>query len=578
MNARVADVRLVARLARHETISFLRTPVATIFTIAMPLMMMVIVGAAVGNDTVDPATGVRVMQFVIPVMTVFGVAQGCFGALGMHLIDLRDRGWLRRLRGTPVPAWVVMTALAVTSLVIALMTTVTLLGAGVVFYDVQMVWRTFPALLLTLLVGVACFTALGFAIVALVRSAGAVQLIGTGLLLVLAFISGILLPGARMPVWLETIGWIFPLRHFGEAVRDDFNPFLSGPGFHGDHLAVLAVWAAGAAAVAVWRFRWERPQSGVAAAGTAPEPVVSTAGTTGGAGPVPRTAVGAGAGPAARTPPAVSGRSHGPESRPSPWRLLVGQTAHAALRLRRDPSTAFFTVVLPVLLLVIISLVFGGTQVEGLPLPLFMLAAMTAYTVGVSAYVNFAEAVTVDRERGVLKRLSGTPLPRWAYYTGWIACALWVTLATAIVLTLVAVLGYDARIGLGAVPVMLVTVVLGVVCFAVLGALVATLVPRSSTANAITLGTFLPMAFVSDVFVIGGPLPAVLETAGDLFPLKHVSHALLAALDPAGRPWPWTDLAVIAAWTLAGALAVAVAAAPVRLGRRNRRPAEAAVR
>ncbi|GII05303.1 ABC transporter permease [Planobispora takensis] len=561
MNTRAADVRLVSRLAWHETVSFLRTPIAAIFTIAMPLLMMVIVGAAVGNETVDPATGVRVMQFVVPAMIVFGIAQGCFGALAMHLVDLRDRGWLKRMRGTPVPAWAVTAALAGTSLAIALMTAVMLFGAGVLFYDVQVVGRTLPALLLTLLLGVVCFTALGFAVVALVRNAATVQLIGTGLLLALAFISNIILPDARMPLWLETIGWIFPLRHFGEAVRDDFNPFLPGPGFHGDHLAVLALWAAGAAAVAVWRFRWERPPAGAAAAGTAEaEPAARTVSGVSGSGAFGSGISGSGA----------SGGSHRSGDRPSPRRLLGGQSAHAMLRLRRDPSTAFFTVVLPVLLLVIISLVFGGSQVEGVPLPVFMLAAMITYAVGVSAYVDLAEAVATDKERGVLKRLAGTPLPRWAYATGWVACALQVTLATAVVLALVAVLGYDVRIALPAIPVMLVAAVLGVACFAALGALVATLTTRSPTANAITLGTFLPLAFISDVFVIGGPLPAVLETAGDLFPLKHLSHALLAALDPAGRPWPWTDLAVVAAWTLAGALVLALVN-----GRRFRRGAPA---
>ncbi|MEU4410954.1 ABC transporter permease [Streptosporangium sp. NPDC023963] len=527
------NVRLVARLARHETLSFLRTPVAAFFTVAMPLLMTVIVGAAVGNETVDPASGVRVMQFVVPVMTVFGIAQGCFGALAIHLADLRDRGWLKRMRGTPVPAWALMAGLAGASLAIALATVVVLLGAGLVFYDVHLLWRTMLALLLTLLLGALCFTALGFAIVALVRNAAAVQLIGTGLLLALAFISDIILVGARMPAWLETVGWLFPLRHFAEAVRDDFNPFLHGAGFHGDHLAVLAAWGLGAGAVAVWRFRWERPPTREKAGTAQTAPALSPAQM--GSGHLPR-----------------------PEGRPPAWRLIGDQAAHATLRLRRDPSTAFFTVLLPVLLLVLISLVFGEVRVEGVRLPLFMLAAMITYTVGVSAYVNLAEAVTGDRDRGVLKRLAGTPLPNWAYYAGWITCALWVTLATAVVLALVATFGYGVRIGLLAIPAILVTVLLGVACFAALGALVATLVPRAPAANAITLGTFLPMAFVSDVFVVGGPLPDVLERAGDVLPLKHVSHALLAALDPAGRPWPWADLAVVAAWTLAAVLAVAV--------------------
>lgn len=526
------DARLVARLTWHQMRSFTRTPLAMIFTVAMPLMMTVIVGAAVGGEEVVP--GVRVMQFVVPVMMVFGIAQGCFGILAIRLADLRDRGCLKRLRGTPVPAWAVMAGLAGASLAIAVVTAVLLLGVGLVCYDVQVVWRTLPALLVTVLLGALCFTALGFAVVALVPSPAAVQLLGTGLLLALAFISDIILVGARMPGWLDAVAWLFPLRHFAVAVRDAFNPFLTGAGFHGDHLAVLAAWAVLAAAVAVWRFRWERPHTvpGAAARGTE-APAASAEGR------------------------ADAPSRGGPGRRPPAWRLVAGQAAHAALRMRRDLATVFFTVALPVLLMVLISLVFGGARMNGVELPLFMLAAMTTYTVGVSCYVNLAEMVTSDRERGVAKRLAGTPLPRWAYYTGYAVCALGVTLVTTVVLALVARFGYGVAVGPSAVPGVLATVLLGVACFTAAGALVASLVRTSQAANAITLGTFLPLAFVSDVFVIGGGLPAVLETVGEVFPLKHLSHALLAAFDPAGRPRPWADLAVIAAWTAGGALAVA---------------------
>lgn len=537
---------MIGGLVRHETRSFFRSPVAAGFTVAMPLLMAVIVGAAVGNQVVDPRTGVRVMQFVIPVMAVFGVAQGCFGALAIHLADLRDRGWLKRLRGTPVPAWVVLAGLVGASLVIAAVTVTVLLAVGVVFYDLQMVWRTLPALLVTLLLGAFCFTALGFAVVALVRSAAAVQLIGTGLLLALAFVSDIILVGARLPAWLDTVGWVFPLRHLGNAVRDDLNPFLTGSGFYGDHLAVLAAWGIGGAAVAVWRFRWERP------------PARTTSVRTPGARRTSARTVGAqrtGGRTAGRVARARLARREG---RPAAWRLLAGQARHALIRLRRDLSTAFFTVILPVLLLALVSLIFGDARVSGVRLPVFMLAAMITYTVGVASYVNIAEAVAGDRERGVLKRLAGTPLPRWAYHAGHLTTALLVTVATAIVLALVAALGYDVALAPAMIPGMLAAIVLGGACFAVLGALVVAFVTKQQTANAVTLGTFLPLAFVSDVFVIGGELPGVLRAIGDAFPLKHVSHTLLAVLDPAGRPWPWTDLAVVAAWTLGGGVLLAL--------------------
>ncbi|WP_326641107.1 hypothetical protein OIE67_16285 [Nonomuraea fuscirosea] len=130
-------------------------------------------------------------------------------------------------------------------------------------------------------------------------------------------------------------------------------------------------------------------------------------------------------------------------------------------------------------------------------LPAFMLGAMITYTVGVASYVNLAERTAGDRERGVLERLSGTPLPAWAYQAGNLVTALLVTSATAAVLATVAVLGCGVRIEPAMIAGMLGAIVAGVACLTVLGALV--------------------VAFVRK------------------FPLKHLSHRLLAVLDPAGR-------------------------------------------
>ncbi|WP_440103053.1 ABC transporter permease [Streptosporangium sp. H16] len=503
---------MITTMVRHETASFFRSPVAAIFTLAMPLMMMVIIGAAVGDTP-------GVMQVVVPALAVFGVAQACFGSLAMHLADLRERGYLKRMRGTPVPAWAVMASLIGAALVIALVALALIMGVGVAFYGVRPVWHTLPALLVTVLVGAACFTALGIALVSLVRNAAAVQMLGSGLLLALAFISDIILHGARMPAWLDTVGWIFPLRHLANAVTTDLDPLTGGAGFEGGHLAVLAAWGIGGAAVAVWLFSWERPQE--------------------------------------RSRAATAARRR-PLGARTAWRLVGGQAAHAIVKLRRNLSTAFFTVALPVLLLVLISLVFGGASVDGLGLPAFMLAAMTTYTIGVTGYVNQAEAVAADKEGGVLKRLAGTPLPPWAYHAGRATAGLGTTLVTVIVLGVLSVLVYDVRITAGMLPGAMLAVVLGLACFTLLGTLVAGLAVKATTANAITLGTFLPLAFVSDVFVIGGTLPRPLGTIGDLFPLKHLSHALRALLDPAGPVWPWADLAVVAGWTMAAAAAVTV--------------------
>jgi hypothetical protein len=42
-----------------------------------------------------------------------------------------------------------------------------------------------------------------------------------------------------------------------------------------------------------------------------------------------------------------------------------------------------------------------------------------------TAFINGPETVALQRDRGVLKRLRGTPLPAWAYLTGRLISVVW---------------------------------------------------------------------------------------------------------------------------------------------------------
>ena len=93
-------------------------------------------------------------------------------------------------------------------------------------------------------------------------------------LLPIAFVSDVFIPIEDPPVWLETLGNIFPLKHFVRAFGDAFHPALTGNGFAwtgeefseltgtgeyaiGLHLAVMAVWGIVGAFLAVRYFRWD---------------------------------------------------------------------------------------------------------------------------------------------------------------------------------------------------------------------------------------------------------------------------------------------------------------------------------
>ncbi len=109
-------------------------------------------------------------------------------------------------------------------------------------------------------------------------------------------------------------------------------------------------------------------------------------------------------------------------------------------------------------------------------------------------------------------------------------------------------------------PAAVVTLVLASVCFAVVGLAVTTFVRSAQAVVGVTLGTLLPLAFISDVFVVGASYPPVVEAISWLFPLRHAAAAMSEAISASGSGAGLAvgHLAVLLAWTLAGTVLLAL--------------------
>ncbi|SNY59266.1 ABC transporter permease [Paractinoplanes atraurantiacus] len=518
-------VRALPVLTAHAVRAFTHNPPAAFFTLAFPLAFLIIVASIVGDQTTD--AGVPVAQFLVPPFAVFGVAQASFTLLATDTAVLRENGVLLRQRAAPVPARTVLAARTAASVIISGAAVALLVAVGVLAYDVEVVWRKVPAMLVTLLLGIACCASLGLALAALVRTARAAQALAQGLLIPLAFISEVFIVGADLPRPLSAIGSALPLKHFALAMAETFDP-AGGYGFRPGHLLVLTAWTVAGAFTAQRWFGWQprgeaRPRS---------EPEVA-----------PHTRLSA---------PVTYPRR-------SPARLLPGQIRYALTGLRRDPLAVFFAVVFPALLLVLFPSVFGDARVHGLSMAQYLFAGMLAYTAAVSGYVDLPEAVVAARSSGVLQRLRGTPLPLRLYLAGRVSGALLTTLLAAAVLAAAGIGFLGVRVPPAHLPAILVTIVLGSFCFAALGLALVALLRSARTLVAITLGTLLPLCFASEIFVAGDrPLPDALTTLAGVFPLRHLLQALLAATEPdgGGAGFAGAHLAVVAAWTLAGLLII----------------------
>lgn len=510
---------MLGRQTVHELVSLLRTPLTMILSVAFPLVFFPLLAALMGNAVVDERTGVRMVQFLAPALASFGVLMASFSFLASGLAEARANGVLKRQLGTPIPRWVLIGGRVLAAMILGLIAVGLVLGVGVAFFDLQLLGRSIAAVVVTLLLSSLTFAALGLALALLLPTTPMVVAVTNGLAIVLSFISGVFMMGGDTPRWMETLAWMFPLKHMVTLFSDGLNPYLEGSGFHWDNLAAIAAWGVAGSLLALWTLR----------SGREARPASARAGRV---RAVPADAA-----------PRRSGR-------PSHWTLLTEQVSHAQAILWRDASSVFFAVVFPLLLTAIIPTVNGGGDLEiadGLLLGSFYAATMAIYGTAVTSFVNMPQGLAEERERGVLKRTRATPLPTGTLLAGRVAAALVVSLLTLAAIVVLTVLLFRPPVPPGW-PVGLLVFVVSAVTFSVTGLAVASLVHSGQAVLGATLGTLLPLCFISDIFVVGADLPDVLDAIGWFFPLRHAARAMTDAVSTLGTPFPWTHLAVILAW------------------------------
>jgi ABC-2 type transport system permease protein len=250
----------VAHQIRYELVKFWRDPQAVFFTIALPVVFLVIFAAVFGNETLDDRSGLKVSTYYVPGIIALGVMAAAFVSLAIALVQQRERGILKRLRATPLPPGAFIAARAAIAILLTALIAVVLTLIGRVLYGVTIPSDRVPGLLLTLVVGTAAFCCLGFALSGMVRSANAAPAVANMVTLPLQMISGIFFPVDQIPDAVLAVAKVFPVYHLAQGLLDGFDPNGPAAGIDPVALAVLLAWGALGALVALRTFRWE-PQA-----------------------------------------------------------------------------------------------------------------------------------------------------------------------------------------------------------------------------------------------------------------------------------------------------------------------------
>jgi ABC-2 type transport system permease protein len=192
----------------------------------------------------------------------------------------------------------------------------------------------------------------------------------------------------------------------------------------------------------------------------------------------------------------------------------------------RNPSAAFFNFALPLLFLVA-----GGAILSGRRHDLdLLIPAIAGMAVMSTTFTALAYNIVFLRERGVLKRIRGTPLPTGAYFGGVAANAVTNTAMQIAIITIAGKLFFGIGWPRDWVE-LVVFVVAGVVCFAALGVAFAHTIPNFESTAAYVNAVFLPVVFVSFyVFDDSKGAPAFLRNIAEALPLKPLIDGLSGAM------------------------------------------------
>jgi ABC-2 type transport system permease protein len=251
------DAALIWHETRYDVKALLRNRQSRFFTLALPVLFLVVFASVFGHRTLAVlGGGIHGSVYYVPGIITYAIVSAAFANLVISMTAQRESGVLKRRRATPVTARVLIAGRSLTQVAVGLVTTAVILGVGWAAYHAAIPAATAPALAVSVIVGAITFCCLGFAVAAVVRDADAAQPVTLALILPLFFISGVFVPTQQLPGWLLQVGNVFPIRHLQNALLAAYNPHTIGAGFAASDLAILGAWALGGLAVALWRFRW----------------------------------------------------------------------------------------------------------------------------------------------------------------------------------------------------------------------------------------------------------------------------------------------------------------------------------
>ena len=136
----MSDLALTMRQTAFNLRGGMRNARAVVFTIVMPVVLLVLFNSVFsGSDGTTKFNGATIdfAAYFTPGIIAYSIMLTGFNGLLIALTTNRERGLLKRYRGTPMPPWVFLSAQILQTVVTMFVMAAVIVAIGWAFYDVH---------------------------------------------------------------------------------------------------------------------------------------------------------------------------------------------------------------------------------------------------------------------------------------------------------------------------------------------------------------------------------------------------------------------------------------------------------
>lgn len=230
-------------------------------------------------------------------------------------------------------------------------------------------------------------------------------------------------------------------------------------------------------------------------------------------------------------------------------RIYALETKYEFLKLVRIPAFAIPSISFPVMFYLLFGLAFGSRRgVGGVSMATYLIATYGAFGVIGASLFGFGAGVAIERGQGWMLLKRATPMPVGAYFFAKLVVCLIFGAAIVLLLSTIGVAFGGVRLGPLTWARLAVTLVVGATPFCAMGLAIGYFAGPNSAPPIVNL-LYLPMAFLSGLWIPIEVLPGAIRSVAPYVPAYHLGQLALSAFG-ADRGAPvWSHVAALAGFT-----------------------------